>query len=187
MAAFILILVFAVIAIAAWQTRGWLPFARLKKPPEFQDAPFAIERATGAIHVRNSRLVLRRALPKMDFLESDLYGCVSKSRLFPLANGVGQAFTVSWQDPEFKRVYLWLAFENDRLGWVNFGWGPPITTAEWTAERIESEVVRYRDFMTQQLGSIRTFPWGTAHAGRDDKAGAPTMGVRYDGFDFRAA
>ena len=61
---------------------------------------------------------------------------------------------------------------------------------EWTNEWIESEVERYRAFMVQQLGPIASFPhvfqWGLVYAARDDKAGAPLMGIRYNGFEFRA-
>ena len=179
------------VAVGAWLTRSWLPFrAAGKTSPEYNDAPFMIEPQTGALHVKGSNLVLRRAMPKAEFLDSDLYRHTKKSRLFELDGGSGQAFLVAFHDPIFENVYLQLNFENDQLGNIDFGWSRQITAPEWTRELVDAEISRYRTFLIQQLGSITNFPkefrWGKVYAARDDKAGAPALGIRYRGFEFRA-
>lgn len=137
---------------------------------------------TGSVAIKGSALILRPALEKATFLDSDLYARTTKSNRYLPRDGSGHSFLVQFTDPVFENVYMWLDFVNDSLRAIDFGWGPMITTAEWTQERIGLEVTRYRNFMLQELGINRVpyeFPWGTAYAARDDKAGAPAMGLAY--------
>lgn len=155
---------------------------------DFYKAPLHIER-TGTISIKDSTLILRAGLSKAEFLSSDLWNHVKSTREYELENGVGYSCLVLLSDRVFENVHLRLAFENDRLGSVSFGWGPRITTSEWTEERIQIEVERYRAFLNEQLGPIREFPcdfpWGSVYAAKDDKAGAPKAVIRYAGFEFR--
>ncbi len=183
----VVILAMTAIAIGSWLTRSRLPFKPSRSlQPRFDSAPFAIDTQTGEVHIKDFALVLRSGMSKSEFLDSKLYSRTQKASLYPLANGLGHRFLTVWNDAAFEQVYLRLDFENDRLGWIDFGWGPKITTTEWTKERVESDVQRYRAFMIAQLGSLGEFTWGRAYAVRDDKAGAPIMGIRYRGFEFPA-
>jgi hypothetical protein len=89
-----------------------------------------------------------------------------------------------------ENIYLWLKFENDQLGWVDFGWGRKVITAEWTRELVDAEVERYRSFLMNSLQVNKSFPhelaWGRVYACHDEKAGAPAMGIVYRGFEFRS-
>ena len=134
--------------------------------------------------------MLRSGMPKTELLDSDLYRHTTSAKHFALKDGQGHSFLISFRDPAFENVHLWLNFENDRLGRMDFGWGPKVSIAEWTEERVQADVARYRDFLVKQLGPINSFPcefsWGRVYAGKDPKAGAPAMGIRYKGFEFRA-
>lgn len=181
--------IFTVIAIAAWRTRHWLPFRARpaqRRSPSFAAAPIALDRESGAIRVKGSTVVLHSAMPKESFLASDLYRHTKKARYVQLDAGQGYAFELLIDDPQFFRIWLWLVFENDRLAKVTFGWGPPITTAEWTKERVAVEVARYRQFLIDELGAgPGEYPWGKAWAVEDPKTGTPSTGVRYHGFELR--
>lgn len=63
------------------------------------------------------------------------------------------------------------------------GWGPKVTIADWTKERVRAHVDRYRSSLIGELGQIKAFPlitsWGTVYAAEDMKAGIPTMAIRY--------
>lgn len=126
---------------------------------------------------------------KSEFLDSDLYRHTSSARNFPLQNGLGHCFLISFLDPIFENVHLQLFFENDRLGRVDFTWGPKVPVPDWTNEGVQADVARYRSFLNQQLGIIKSFPhelsWGRVYATKDDKSATP-LGVRYKGFEFRA-
>jgi len=200
-----LVAIFIGLAIAAWRTRHWLPIGARppqRRDPSFASAPIALDRESGAIRVKGSSLVLHCAMPKELFLSSDLYPHTKKARYLEMDSGQGYAFDVVFDDPQFSRIYLWLVFENDRLAKVQFGWGPPITTAQWTNEHVEAEVARYRQFLVDELGTgpgesgssasaafavagVTEFPWGKAWAVKDPKSGAPSTGVRYDAFKLR--
>jgi hypothetical protein len=179
------------VAVGAWRTRQVLPFrTRRVLPHRFQAAPFAIDKQCGAIYVKDSPLVLRPGLPKSEFLDSDLYRHTTRARSFAIANGAGHTFLVEWHDPVFENIYLWLKFANDQLGWVDFGWGRKIITAEWTRELVDAEVERYRSFLMHSLQVNKSFPhelpWGRLYACLDEKAGAPAMGIVYRGFEFHS-
>jgi len=177
MAGIALALVLAAIAVGAWITRSWLPFRVTRSNHQFASAPFSIDRASGSIRVKGSCLALQAAIPKTTFLESDLYGRTTNARYFPLQTGSGHSFQINFHDPDFEHVYLHLIFENHKLAKVTFGWGPRVTTGEWTEERIRADLVRYRAFMVQELGSTGEFAWGKAWAAKDEKAGTPTVGI----------
>jgi hypothetical protein len=189
--AFLMVAVFALIALGAWRSRGWLPFQRKEaRDFDFDKAPFSIQKLTGAIHIKNSVLVLRPAMFQSEFLDSDLHEHTTSARYFPLEGGIGHRFLISFRDSVFEKVHLRLSFENERLGCVDFSWGPQVSTPEWTEERIQADVARYRTFLIQEQGPISGFPceflWGTVYAAKDEKAGAPATGIRYKGFEFRA-
>ena len=88
---------------------------------KFDKAPLCIVRHGGAIHIKGSALVLRAAMPKPEFVDSDLYHHTHSASHYPLQNGTGHTFLISFLDAVFHNVHLRLSFENDRLGWVNFG------------------------------------------------------------------
>lgn len=149
----------------------------------FKDAPFSIEKATGDIRVKSSTFVIRRAMPKTDFLDSDLYQHVVSDKTWTRDRKLGHLFLVSFRDPQFENVSLRFFFEDDRLDQIDLYWGPKVTIPEWTKERVKADVERYRSFLVAELGSIETFPhvtpWGRVYAAEDQKAGAPRMGIRY--------
>jgi hypothetical protein len=180
-----LALTLALIAVGAWRTRTWLPFKGRGVNHHFSSAPFSIDRESGSIHVKGSSLALEAAMPKTSFLESDLYRRTTTARWFLLETGVGHCFSLYFHDSQFEHVYLELTFENDKLAKVTFSWGPRVTTAEWTEERVQADVARYHTFMVHELGSATEFSWGKAWAVKDGKAGAPTTGIRYKGFALR--
>lgn len=188
--ALLIVAALVVIAVGAWRTRHALPFREEARDRGFDKAPLSVERNTGAIHVKDSMLVLRSGMKRSEFLTSDLYAHTQSARYFPLQNGLGHSFAVSFRDAVFENVHLRLSFENDRLGCVDFGWGPHVPVPGWTHERVQADVARYRAFLIEELGSIDSFPfefeWGTVYAARDEKAGTPAAGIRYRGFDFRA-
>jgi len=154
----------------------------------FDRAPLHILEHSGAIHIKGSDLMLPAAMPKLEFLDSDLYQHTQSAGYCPLHNCTGHGFLVSFHDAVFENVYLRLSFENDRLGIVDFGWGPHITTPEWTEARIQADVARYRTFLMQELGPIESFPhdfpWGKVYAAKDAKAGTPATGIRYTALSF---
>lgn len=155
----------------------------------FKDAPFAIDRATGEVRVKGSKFVIRRAMPKSDFLNSDLSQHVVSDRTWARDHKAGHEFLVSFRDPQFQNVSLRLFFEDDRLNQIDLYWGPKITIPEWTKERVKADVERHRSFLIAELGPIEKFPyvtpWGTVYATEDQKAGAPRMGIRYGDSDRR--
>ena len=189
--ALIIVLAAALVAVAAWRTRYWLPFAGRQSSRNSPDrAPFSIDRHMGSVRVKGSSAVLRSGMPKTELLDSDLYRHTTSAKHFALRDGQGHSFLISFRDPAFENVHLWLNFENDRLGRIDFGWGPKVSAAEWTEERVQADVARYQNFLTRELGSVNSFPcefsWGRVYAGKDPKAGAPAVGIRYKGFEFRA-
>src|SRR5215469_16631464 len=97
----------------------------------FVNAPIHIVKQTGSIQVKGSNLILRAALPESKFVDSDLYLQIKSQRDYELENGRGQSFLISCHDSVFDNVHLRLAFGNDILGSVAFGWGPQVTTPEW--------------------------------------------------------
>lgn len=151
------------LAFGAWHTRRWLPFkAARPRTPTFDEAPLMLDRRTGAIYLKSSSLVLQPGMLKSEFLDSDLYRHTSSARYFSLQNDLGHWFLISFLDPIFENVHLQLFFENDRLGRVDFGWGPEVPVPDWTNERVQADVARYRSFLNQQPGhyqelSPRTF------------------------------
>jgi hypothetical protein len=183
--------ILALVAIGAWRSRHLLPFGRQEmRGLVFENAPISVHRKSGAIRIKGSTLVLGPGMPQSNFLESDLYQHTTSARYFSLENGLGHWFLVSFRDSLFENVHLRLSFENQLLGRVDFAWGPQVSAQEWTRERVQADVARYRTFLIHELGSIRTFPcelpWGTVYAARDENAGTPATGVRYKGFEFRA-
>lgn len=149
----------------------------------FKEAPFFIDKATGNIRVKSSTFVIRGAMPKSDFLNSDLYERVVSGRTWARDHKIGHVILVSFRDPQFENVSLRLFFEDDRLSQIDLYWGPKITTPEWTKERVLADVERYRSFLIEELGPVDKFPyatpWGRVYAAEDQKAGAPRMGIRY--------
>ncbi|PYV68030.1 MAG: hypothetical protein DMG97_25840, partial [Acidobacteria bacterium] len=89
-------------------------------------------------------------MPKPEFVDSDLYHHTHSASHYPLQNGTGHTFLISFLDAVFDNVHLRLSFENDRLGWVNFAWGPRVTPPEWTKARVQADVDRYRSFLIRR-------------------------------------
>lgn len=59
------------------------------------------------------------------------------------------SFLSHFRDFRFGGVYLRLYFEGDRLGRVDFGWGPKVPISDWTKQRVQADVDRYRRFLFQ--------------------------------------
>ncbi len=156
----------------------------------FSTAPFSIDNDTGAIRIKGATLILRPALLEADLLESDLLRHTESKRSWGSPGWCWDRFLIRFCDPIFENVHLRLDFENGHLGRVSLGWGPQVAPSEWTEERIQDDVDRYRLFLIQEFGAIKVFPyklsWGTVYAAKDDKSGTAVMGVWYSGFEFRA-
>jgi hypothetical protein len=140
------------------------------------EGPLSIDRETGAMRIRDSSLVFRSNMPLDEFLDSDIYLKTTREWM----NEAYRTFRVHLQKQD-ESVYLMPTFHEGRVTEIRFAIGKKVAPGEWTRERVEKDLQFYEAFMIAQVGSTQgRFPWGRSWAAMDEKAGAPTMGIRYE-------
>ena len=141
-------------------------------------APFEIDSQSGALKFPALQLTLEPNQSREAFLAT------AAARL--AQNG---GLNDGWQRDHFIRQPLEdgrvlgvsLYFFHDRLVKVTFDYRAESEAdwSNWSREREISRAAAYKTEIVRQLGPARTFHWGIASAGYDDKAGAAILFVKY--------
>jgi hypothetical protein len=115
-------------------------------------------------------------MPLDEFLDSDIYLKTTREWM----NQTSRRFRVHLQKQD-ESVYLMPTFHEGRLTEIRFAIGKKVEPGGWTRERVQKDLQLYQEFMIAQVGTTQgTFSWGRSWAAMDEKAGAPTMGIRYE-------
>ena len=140
-------------------------------------APFSIDAETGCLDFREAHVTLAPAMPETDFLHI----CPSASVIDGKSDDGWHrySFRQSLHDDQYLGVTVY--FRDGRLKCISFGYMPESEAdwSKWSPGREQERAKKFQEELSQQLGKIGSFAWGSANAGFDAKGGASSIWVVY--------
>jgi hypothetical protein len=142
------------------------------------DAPFQIDLENGTLTFTQVPLRLTPRQYLATFLAMD---AATRARDGGI-NDRWQRYQLRQHLEDGQALGISLYFFNAQLAKVSFGYIPE-DEADWSKWSEKKELARaenYRGEIVRQLGRRGRFPWGSADAAYDNKAGAARLWVNYD-------
>lgn len=138
-----------------------------------------IDRSTGSLHFDDG-IVIGPALTRTQFLNMQ----VGETREVSVKNEPWCSWRVTRLKAGGRMFIAILQFQSEQLQSVELVESDQVGFGDWKdwseAHELEN-LQRYEEFLTRELGSNRSFTWGSAKASYDARSGGSSISIAYRG------